>query len=80
MGFHKRYISNEQVINVYKASGINGIKSLYTRGVDALILECGMTRGVASEIDLILSSNTLTSEEKWKHVENEILTHNPLRL
>lgn len=74
MGFHRRYISNEQVIDVFKASGINGIKSLYTRGVDALILENGVG-GLASEIDNILSSKNLTKEEKWKHVENEILVN-----
>ncbi len=74
MGFHRRYINNEQVIEVFKASGINGIKSLYTRGVDGLILEGG-TGGIASEIDMILSSKNLTIEEKWKHVEDELLRY-----
>ena len=72
MGFHRRYLNTEQVINVFKASGINGVKSLYTRGVDTLILE-GETGGLTLEIDGILSSNKLTDEEKWKHVENVIV-------
>tara|TARA_R110000803_G_scaffold38839_2_gene83874 strand:- start:1437 stop:1691 length:255 start_codon:yes stop_codon:yes gene_type:complete len=72
MGFHRRYLNSEQVINVFESSGINGIKSLYTRGVDSLILEC-KTEGLTLEIDDILSSNKLTTEEKWKHVENVIM-------
>jgi len=39
MGFHKRHIDNEQVINLYKSGG-----------VDALILETGL----ASDINSIL--------------------------
>lgn len=75
MGFHKRYISNEQVIEIYKTSGIEGVKDWYTKGVDALILETGLS----SEIDDILSGNyepsvDLTKTTKWSTISDMILT------
>ena len=53
MGFHKRYINNEQVVSLYKDGGFAKIKDWYTKGVDAIILETGL----ASEAGSILSSN-----------------------
>ena len=75
MGFHKRYISNEQVIEIYKTSGIEGVKDWYTKGVDALVLETGLS----SEIDDILSGNyepsvDLTETTKWSTISDMILT------
>ena len=74
MGFHKRYISNEQVIEIYKTSGIEGVKDWYTKGVDALILETGLS----SEIDDILSGNyepslDLDETTKWSTISDMIL-------
>ena len=75
MGFHKRYISEEQIIEIYKTSGIEGVKDWYTKGVDALILETGLS----SEIDDILSDNyepslDLDETTKWSTVSDMILT------
>jgi hypothetical protein len=74
MGFHKRYISDEQVIEIYKTSGIEGVKDWYTKGVDALILETGLS----SEIDDILSGNyepslDLDETTKWSTISDMIL-------
>ena len=35
MGFHKRYIDNEQVIRLYRDGGIKNVEDWYTRGADA---------------------------------------------
>ena len=37
MGFHKRYIDDQQVIDIYEESGVKGVREWYTKGVDALI-------------------------------------------
>lgn len=50
MGFHKRHIDNEQVINLYKSGGVENVIKWYTGKVDALILETGL----ASDINSIL--------------------------
>jgi hypothetical protein len=50
MGFHKRYINNQQVIDWYKSGGIENVKKWYTGKVDALALETGL----ASKIHSIL--------------------------
>ena len=42
MGFHKRHITNEQVIDTYNKYGIDAIWNLYTKGVDAIITEMGI--------------------------------------
>ena len=79
MGFHKRYISNEQVIEIYTTSGIEGIKDWYTKGADALIVETG----IASEIDDILSDNYdpiigFTEELKWNTID-DMISHETTR-
>ena len=53
MGFHKRYIDNEQVVRLYEGGGIVRIRDWYTRGVDALITETGL----ASQVGSILSDD-----------------------
>ncbi len=69
MGFHKRYISNDQVIEMYKESGINKIYDWYTKGVDALITETGL----ASEIDDLINSQNYFNKDKISNkIENEI--------
>ena len=54
MGFHKRHISNDNVISMFRSKdGIQKIRSWYTRGVDALITETGL----ASQVGSILSDS-----------------------
>ncbi len=54
MGFHKRHISNDNVISMFHSnSGVQMIRSWYTRGVDALITESGL----ASQVGSILSDD-----------------------
>jgi hypothetical protein len=50
MGFHKRHIDNQQVLDLYKSGGIDNVTKWYTGKVDALILETGL----ASKINSIL--------------------------
>ncbi len=37
MGFHKRYISDEQVLEIYTVGKSQGVIDWFTKGVDAVI-------------------------------------------
>jgi hypothetical protein len=51
MSFHKRYISNEQVIRLYNDGGVNRIIQWYTRGADAVITETGIASAISTILD-----------------------------
>jgi hypothetical protein len=51
MSFHRRYVSNEQVINLFNESGVTRVFNWYTRGVDALITEAGLATQISHIID-----------------------------
>ena len=46
MSFHKRYISNKQIIEMYRKEGMQKVYDWYTKGVDALITETGLASDV----------------------------------
>lgn len=50
MGFHKRHIRNQQIVDWYKSGGVENVKYWFTSKVDALSLESGL----ASKICFIL--------------------------
>ena len=50
MGFHKRYITNDQIIEMYSREGMQKVYDWYTKGVDALITESGLASDVADLI------------------------------
>ena len=51
MGFHKRYIDNDQVLNMYEREGMQKVYDWYTRGADAVITETGLASDVQDLID-----------------------------
>tara|TARA_B100001250_G_C19310635_1_gene576108 strand:- start:258 stop:494 length:237 start_codon:yes stop_codon:yes gene_type:complete len=67
MSFHKRYISNEQVIEMYRREGINKVEEWYTKGVDALITETGL----ASDVTDILYKD-MDNIKKWNLISEMI--------
>ena len=46
MGFHKRYIDNDQIIEMYAKEGMQKVYDWYTKGVDAVITETGLASDV----------------------------------
>ena len=46
MGFHKRYIDNNQIIEMYSREGMQKVYDWYTKGVDAVITESGLASNV----------------------------------
>tara|TARA_R100001015_G_C4632760_1_gene196763 strand:- start:2069 stop:2287 length:219 start_codon:yes stop_codon:yes gene_type:complete len=53
MGFHKRYISNDQIMKMYTNDGMQKVYDWYTKGVDALITETGL----ASDVGDLIGTN-----------------------
>tara|TARA_A100001201_G_scaffold92972_2_gene80933 strand:+ start:995 stop:1231 length:237 start_codon:yes stop_codon:yes gene_type:complete len=52
MGFHKRYIDDDQIIDMYKNQGYQAIIDWYTKGVDALILSGPLSERIGKLIRL----------------------------
>ena len=52
MGFNKRYISNDQVIDIFRSQGIEGVEKWYTHKVDALITESGLASDIHDMIHI----------------------------
>jgi len=68
MGFHKRYIDDDQIIELYRSEGNQAVINLYTKGVDAII-----TQGDLSEHVLdILEIGLLTEIDKWNKISELI--------
>tara|TARA_Y100000310_G_C20425923_1_gene689052 strand:- start:87 stop:326 length:240 start_codon:yes stop_codon:yes gene_type:complete len=68
VGFHKRYIDDEQIIDLYREQGNQAVIDLYTKGVDAVI-----TSGELSEHVLdILEIGLLTEIDKWNKISELI--------
>tara|TARA_Y100000310_G_scaffold282653_1_gene304030 strand:+ start:1711 stop:1947 length:237 start_codon:yes stop_codon:yes gene_type:complete len=68
MGFHKRYIDDDQVIELYRSEGNQAVIDLYTKGVDAVI-----TSGdLAEQVDDILYIPLLTEIDKWNTISELI--------
>ena len=63
MGFHKRYINNNQVIEMYKAYGIQKVCEWYTKGCDAVITEDGLATDI-NDIIITLNVEDYYNKEK----------------
>ena len=68
MGFHKRYIDDDQVIDMYRRNGCNGVIDWFTKGVDSVI-----TSGDLSEhVHDLLNIGLLTDTDKWNKISELI--------
>jgi hypothetical protein len=74
MGFHKRYIDDDQVIDIYRTQGNQAVIDWFTKGVDAVI-----TSGPLSEhISDILNIGLLTDTDKWNKI-SELISESSVR-
>ena len=69
MGFHKRWITEEVLIDRYKRDGIEGIKS-YLGHADAFVTSDELSHSI---IDTYNSDN-LKNEEKWENISKKLKT------
>ena len=74
MGFHKRYIDNDQVLRLYEDGGVEKLREWYTRGVDALITETGLASRVGhviSDEEWIQFGSVRQDEEMYQLIRKE---------
>ena len=62
MGFNKRYLDDERIINTYKKEGIEGLKALGHK-IDAFI-------GSGKYVDIVLDA--MYGDKSWEEVENSL--------
>jgi len=67
MGFHKRHISDESLINAYRANGLEGVREWY-RGCDAILAETGL----ASEVTDLMYEEQFDEEATWNKISKLI--------
>ena len=53
MGFHKRYIDDEQIIDIYRKNGCQAVIDWFTKGVDALILSGNLSERVEKALNIL---------------------------
>jgi len=64
MGFHKRYIDNEQVVRLFNDGGTENIRRWYLGKVDALITETGLASSVSTILtDPVWSTSTKAQQD-----------------
>jgi tRNA(Phe) wybutosine-synthesizing methylase Tyw3 len=69
MGFHKRWITEEVLIDRYKRDGIEGIKS-YLGHADAFVTSDELSHYVIDTYN----SEKLKNDEKWKKISKKLKT------
>jgi len=68
MGFHKRYIDDDQIINMYKTQGCQAVIDWYTKGVDAVILSGPLSSTVHTMLNILKHDH----ERGWNRISETI--------
>ena len=53
MGFHKRYITDDAVLSIYRNSGCQAVIDWYTRGADAIITSGKLASDVRNLMNIL---------------------------
>ena len=68
MGFHKRYIDDEQIIDIYRKYGCQAVIDWYRKGVDALILSGELAETVHTMLNILEPDH----ERGWNRISETI--------
>ena len=68
MGFHKRYIDDDQVIDLYRRKGCQAVIDWYTKGVDAIIT----SGNLASKVNDLLNILPYDKSKAWNRISETI--------
>ena len=58
MGFHKRYIDDDQIIRIYRNEGCQAVIDWFTKGVDAIILSGELYQTVHTMLNILRVDKT----------------------
>ena len=53
MGFHKRYIDDEQIIRIYQNEGCQAVIDWYSKGVDAVIVSGTLSEKIYTMLNIL---------------------------
>ena len=53
MGFHKRYIDDDQIIRIYRIEGCQAVIDWFTKGVDATILSGELSQTIHTMLNIL---------------------------
>ena len=53
MGFHKRYIDDDQIIRIYRNEGCQAVIDWFTNGVDAIILSGELSETIHTMLNIL---------------------------
>jgi hypothetical protein len=67
MGFHKRWLMNDSLIDMYRDRGINAVAE-WVNGADALMAE----EGLATQVVNLLHEEQFNSSEIWNKISELI--------
>ena len=67
MGFHRRHISDEMLIDAYRHKGMEGVREWY-RGADAIIAE----HGLASKVTDLMYEEQFDEVNTWNKISKLI--------
>tara|TARA_R110000764_G_scaffold215083_1_gene301697 strand:+ start:189 stop:428 length:240 start_codon:yes stop_codon:yes gene_type:complete len=68
MGFHKRYITDDAVLSIYRNSGCQAVIDWYTRGADAIITSGKLAREVNDLMKILVHDK----EKGWDRISKVI--------
>ena len=69
MGFHKRYIDDEQIIRIYQNEGCQAVIDWFSKGVDAVILSGELAETVHTMMNILEHDH----ERGWNRISEEIM-------
>jgi len=58
MGFHKRYINDEQLIDIYRRNGCQAVIDWYQNGTDAVILNGKLSETIHTMLNILRVDHT----------------------
>ena len=68
MGFHKRYIDDEQVIDIYRKNGCQAVIDWFTKGADAIIT----SGNLSAEVNDLMNILEHDKERGWNRISETI--------
>ena len=68
MGFHKRYIDDDQIIRIYRNEGCQAVIDWFTKGVDAVILSGELAETVHTMMNILEHDH----ERGWNKISKTI--------
>ena len=68
MGFHKRYIDDDQIIRIYRNEGCQAVIDWFSKGVDAVILSGELAETVHTMMNILEHDR----ERGWNKISETI--------